>query len=269
MRVEIPIYQFDAFSGALFAGNPAAVCPLTQWLDDAVMQSIAAENNLAETAFFVPEGDGYRLRWFTPTVEVKLCGHATLASGYVAMNILKPAQDRVVFHTLSGPLEVWRDTAPARLAMSLPAASSVACAAPAGLVEALGAQPAEVLSANFNGPYLMAVFESADMVRRMAPDLVAVAALCDGLIITAPSETGADHDVVSRFFAPNLGIAEDPVTGSAHSQLIPYWSKRLGREDITAYQASKRGGYLYCTDAGERVILRGDCALYMQGKIFL
>ena len=268
-RNELPIYQIDAFSSELFGGNPAAVCPLTEWLDDAMMQSIAAENNLAETAFFVAEGDGYRLRWFTPKVEVKLCGHATLASAYVVLNILKPAQDRVVFHTLSGPLEVWRDTVPARLAMTLPAARSVACAAPAGLVEALGAQPAEFLSANFNGPYLMAVFDREDVVRRLTPDLVAVTKICDGLVVTAPANARTDYDVISRFFAPAMGIPEDPVTGSAHSQLIPYWAERLGRAEITAYQASERGGWLYCTNAGGRVILRGDCALYLQGAVFI
>ncbi|MGK2872301.1 MAG: PhzF family phenazine biosynthesis protein [Alphaproteobacteria bacterium] len=268
-RNELPIYQIDAFSSELFGGNPAAVCPLTEWLDDAMMQSIAAENNLAQTAFFVAEGDGYRLRWFTPAVEVDLCGHATLAAAYVVLNLLKPARERVIFNTRSGPLEVWRDAVPGRLSMSLSAAESFPCAELAGMSEALGEKPDALLKSALNGGYVMAVFDSSGIVKRLTPDMAAIARLCNGLIATAPADEGTGHDIVSRFFAPAMGIPEDPVTGSAHSQLIPYWAKRLGRAEITAYQASARGGFLYCTNAGERVILRGDCALYLQGAVFI
>lgn len=269
MPSEISIYQVDAFSKELFGGNPAAVCPLTEWLEDGVMQSIAAENNLSETAFLVPEGNCYRLRWFTPKVEVNLCGHATLASGYVVLNLLAPALDRVVFHTLSGTLEVWRDGRARRLAMSLPAADIFPCQISSDVIEELGASPTELFLTPRKGAYLMAVFECEDEIRRLTPDLARVSERCDGLVVTAPSDSGAEYDVVSRYFAPSKGVPEDPVTGSAHCQIIPYWAKRLGRAELTAYQASARGGFLYCTDAGDRVILRGDCALYMQGKIFL
>lgn len=269
MPSEIPIYQVDAFTGELFSGNPAAVCPLRTWLDDAVMQAVAAENNLSETAFFVPEGAGYRLRWFTPKVEVSLCGHATLAAAYVVLNILTPALDRVVFYTLSGALEVWRDTAPGRLVMSFPAANSLPAAISPDLTRALGKEPAEAYQSSLNNGYVMAVLDDEDAVRRLAPDFAIVSALFKGLIVTAPAAPGSGYDVASRFFAPAKGVPEDPVTGSAHCQIIPYWARRLGRTEITAYQASSRGGFLYCTDAGDRVILRGSCALFMQGKLLL
>ncbi len=265
----ISIYQIDAFSAKPFSGNPAAVCPLTEWLDDAVMQSIAAENNLAETAFFAPEGDGYRLRWFTPSVEVKLCGHATLTSGYVVLNLLTPGKDRVVFYTLSGPLEVWRDGSNSRLAMSLPAAKSLPLALSDDLLRALGAKPVELYQSNANGYYVMAVYDKAETVQQLSPDQPAIAGLCNGLIVTARAPVNADFDIVSRFFAPAMGIPEDPVTGSAHCQIIPYWAARLGKADLTAYQASPRGGWLYCSNAGERVIFRGDCAFFMKGEINL
>ncbi len=265
MRTEIPIYQVDAFSNALFAGNPAAVCPLSKWPNDAVMQLIAAENNLSETAFFAPEGDGYRLRWFTPKVEVPLCGHATLASGYVVLNILRPEMDSVIFETHSGPLEVWRDAAAGRLAMSLPATPSNQSISMEAVSDALGKSPMEI----YNGQYPMAVYNSPEDVLSLRPDMAKLNNIGGGVIVTAAGEVGAKYDVISRFFAPAKGVPEDPVTGSAHCQIIPYWAKRFGRAEITAYQASARGGWLYCTDARERVILRGDCALYMQGKIFL
>lgn len=259
----IPIYQVDAFSAKPFSGNPAAVCPLTAWLDDAVMQSIAAENNLSETAFFAPEGDGYRLRWFTPALEVPLCGHATLAAAYVILNLLTRGQNRVVFYTLSGPLEVWRDGDAGRLAMSLPAASNAECATPDAVADALGKRPALVLG----GRNFMAVYDTPEDVRTLRPDMAKLNNLEKSVIVTAAGETGANYDVISRFFAPLKGVPEDPVTGSAHCQIVPYWAARLGKTELTAYQASARGGWLYCVHAGERVILRGDCALYMQGGI--
>ncbi len=265
----IPLYQIDAFSAEPFSGNPAAVCPLTAWPDDAVMQSIAAENNLAETAFFAPEGDGYRLRWFTPKVEVKLCGHATLASGYVLLNLLTPEKHRVIFHTPSGPLEVWREGASGRLAMSLPAAKSFPHILSGDLSRALGDKPSELLLASLNGDYVMAVYDNAEKVKRLSPDMAAIAQLCEGLVVTAQAPAEAGYDIVSRFFAPAMGVPEDPVSGSAHCQIIPYWAARLGKADLTAYQASARGGWLYCSDAGERVIFRGDCAFFMKGEINL
>ncbi len=229
------------------------------------MQAIAAENNLSETAFFVSEGDGYRLRWFTPKAEVPLCGHATLASGYIVLNILRPEMDRVIFYTHSGPLEVWRDTVAGRLAMSFPAMPSTQAVPMDVLADALGKSPAEI----YAGPYPMAVYNSAGDVRTLRPDMAKLNNLGGGVIVTAAGEPGAKYDVISRFFAPAKGVPEDPVTGSAHCQIIPYWAKRLGRAELTAYQASARGGFLYCTDAGERVILRGYCALYLQGVIHL
>ncbi len=265
MRIEIPIYQVDAFSSELFAGNPAAVCPLNEWLDDTKMQAIAAENNLSETAFFVPVDDGYHLRWFTPKVEVPLCGHATLATGHIVLNILRPDMDRVIFDTHSGPLEVRRDTVAGRLAMSLPAMFNTQTVAMDAFADALGKMPVEI----YAGPYPMAVYNSEEVVRALRPDMAKLSNMGGGVIVTAAGDCGAKYDVISRFFAPAKGVPEDPVTGSAHCQIIPYWAKRLGRAELTAYQASERGGFLYCTNAGGRVILCGDCALYLQGTILI
>lgn len=257
--MRLPIYQIDGFASRVFAGNPAAICPLDSWLPDAVMQLIAAENNLSETAFFVRKGDDYDLRWFTPAVEVDLCGHATLASAHLVLTTLSPGRDRVIFYTRSGPLTVSRSGD--RLAMDFPARPPETCAVPAGMTAALGAKPSEVLAAR---DYL-AVFDTEAQVRALAPDMAAVAALDRfAVIATAP---GKDVDFVSRFFAPGRGVPEDPVTGSAHCTLIPYWSKRLGKKELSARQVSTRGGELYCVDRGERVTIAGHAVLYLEGTI--
>jgi PhzF family phenazine biosynthesis protein len=264
---SIPLFQIDAFAERPFAGNPAAVCPLEAWLPDRVMQSIAAENNLSETAFFVrrPDGD-FDLRWFTPLVEVDLCGHATLASAFVVFERLDPKRDRARFHTKSGPLDVTR--AGARLALDLPARPPRPVDAPRGLTEALGATPKETVAARD----LVCVLERAEDVRRLAPDMAKIAALPElfAVIVTAPG-TGEDADVdfVSRFFAPAKGVPEDPVTGSAHATLVPFWADRLGKRELRARQLSKRGGELGCALAGDRVRLIGSAVLVIEGQLRL
>jgi PhzF family phenazine biosynthesis protein len=257
--VKIPIYQVDAFANRLFAGNPAAVCPLTEWLDDRTMQSIAAENNLAETAFFVRNGDGYDLRWFTPTLEVDLCGHATLASAFVVFEYLDPAAEAVRFRTRSGELVVRRKGE--LLSMDFPARSPKQCAPDAALAAALGRPPGELQASR---DYL-AVYESEEDVRALAPDMKALAAVGHfAVIVTAP---GRAVDFVSRFFAPASGVDEDPVTGSAHCTLVPYWAKRLQKDELRALQVSSRGGELFCRNLGERVEIAGRAIPYLEGHI--
>jgi len=265
--VKLPLFQIDAFASAVFAGNPAAVCPLERWLPEATMQAIAAENNLAETAFFVPRapesgprgGGEYDLRWFTPVTEVDLCGHATLASADVVFTTLDPGRDRVTFHTRSGPLTVRREGE--LLAMDLPARTPERCAAPEGLDRALGAPAREVWTSRD----LMAVFDTEQEVRSLSPSFDGIRALGGfGLIVTAP---GNEVDFVSRFFAPLQGVPEDPVTGSAHCTLVPYWSRRLGRARLQARQVSSRGGELRCEDRGERVTIAGRAIRYLEGVI--
>jgi PhzF family phenazine biosynthesis protein len=259
--MRAPIFQLDAFASRRFAGNPAAVVLLDRYLDDAVLQSIAAENNLAETAFLVPDGGDYRLRWFTPAVEVPLCGHATLATSAVVMERLEPARRRVVFHTASGPLTVQRTDA--GYAMDFPARHARRVAAPPGLAAILGAAPIEVFADDFNYLVLLA---SAQAVRELSPDIAGIARLDrSGLIVTAAGD--APFDFTSRYFAPAKGIPEDPVTGGAHCALTPYWAKRLGKNEFRAWQASRRGGELDCRLAGERVELRGACVFYLEGHI--
>lgn len=259
--MELPLYQVDAFTDRPFAGNPAAVVPLPEWLPDDTLQAIAAENNLSETAFLVPEGEGWRLRWFTPAVEVDLCGHATLATAHVLFQRLAPDRDRVDFDTLSGRLTVVRDGD--RLAMSFPARPPRRVEAPAGLAKALGAAPAEVWQARD----LMAVFEDAATVRELRPDMAALAGLdAFAVMATAP---GTDCDFVSRFFAPAQGIPEDPVTGSAHCTLVPYWAERLGKKALHARQVSPRGGELFCDDQGERIRIAGHAVLVIEGTLRL
>jgi PhzF family phenazine biosynthesis protein len=255
------IFQLDAFTTRRFAGNPAAVMPMDRFPDDAVLQAIAAENNLAETAFLVREGGDYRLRWFTPTTEVPLCGHATLASAAVVMERLEPGRRRVTFHSASGPLTVNRtDTGylmdfPARLTHPVPA--------PPGLAEALGATPVEVVADAFN---YLALLESAQVVRGLAPDIAAVARMDrTGVIVTATGDQG--YDFVSRYFAPAKGIPEDPVTGGAHCALAPYRAKRLGKTSLRAFQASRRGGEIICRLAGDRVELEGTCVFFLEGAV--
>lgn len=259
--MEIRTFQVDAFADRLFAGNPAVVCPLDTWLPDATLQAIAAENNQSETAFFVPADEGYALRWFTPTVETALCGHATLASGFVVMTRLSPGQSDVRFQTQSGPLTVTRDKD--RYALDLPAQPATPCPAPEGMAAALGRPPAAVLAA----VKLLAVYDRAADVASLAPDFGALARLAgDGVIATAPGE---DCDFVSRYFAPHAGIPEDPVTGSAHCTLVPYWAARLGKTHLRARQISRRGGELFCTDEGDRVRVAGHAVLYSEGRIYV
>jgi PhzF family phenazine biosynthesis protein len=261
--MRLPLYQVDAFTDRLFAGNPAAVCPLEAWLPDATMQAIAAENNLAETAFFLREGEDYALRWFTPAVEVDLCGHATLASAFVIMTRLEPGRERVAFRTLrAGTLGVSREGE--GYAMDFPARPALPVAErDARLAAALGKPPVEALAAARD--YLVVYAQAAD-VASLAPDLAALAALDrTAVIVTAPGQDGVDF--VSRFFAPALGVPEDPVTGSAHCTLAPYWAERLGKERLEARQLSRRGGTLACTVAGDRVAISGRAVLYLEGTI--
>jgi PhzF family phenazine biosynthesis protein len=259
--MRIPLYQIDAFASRLFAGNPAAVCPLEAWLDDSLLQSIAAENNLSETAFFVRNGNRYDLRWFTPTVEVDLCGHATLASAFVILNYIDSSAASVAFDTRSGELIVRRQDD--RLSMDFPSRPPEPCTASGKLAEALGRQPAEVLASR---DYL-AVFETEAEVRAMRPNMDLLAQVEQfAVIITAP---GKEVDFVSRFFAPREGIPEDPVTGSAHCTLVPYWTKRLGKKKHHAWQVSARGGELWCEDRGDRVTIAGHAVRYLEGAIHL
>jgi PhzF family phenazine biosynthesis protein len=260
--MRIPLYQVDAFTSRLFGGNPAAVCPLTEWLPDETMQAIAAENNLAETAFFIAQGVGYLLRWFTPTVEVELCGHATLASGYIVTHILRPEQRSAKFDTLkAGPLEVTRDGD--LLAMDFPAWPPESGPADAQILAALGKRPAESYAARGR---TLAVYERAEDVAALELDFAAMRRVPGAnAIVTAPGRDGVDF--VSRYFAPNHGVDEDPVTGSAHCVLTPYWAKRLGKNELTARQVSARGGDLHCTLRGDRVTLAGHAVLYLEGTI--
>jgi predicted PhzF superfamily epimerase YddE/YHI9 len=259
--MRLPIYQVDAFADSLFGGNPAAVCPLPGWLPDATMQAIAAENNLAETAFFVREGGDYALRWFTPTVEVDLCGHATLASGEVVFRFLEPQRESVSFRTLkAGTLTVSRQGDV--LAMDFPSRPAVPVEPPAGLFAALGGKPTEVLRARDH----LVVYGSAAEVGALTPDFAALAKLdCWAVAATAPGNN--DIDFVSRFFAPKQGIAEDPATGSSHCTLAPYWAKRLGKTALEARQLSPRGGALRCVMQGDRVSIGGRAVLYLEGHI--
>jgi predicted PhzF superfamily epimerase YddE/YHI9 len=258
---RLPIYQVDAFTDSLFGGNPAAVCPLEAWLPDATMQAIAAENNLAETAFFVREGSDYALRWFTPTVEVDLCGHATLAARHIVFRFIEPQRGSVSFRTAkAGTLVVTRRAD--MLVMDFPARPAVPVEPPAGLLAALGGKPREVLRARDH----LIVYGSAAEVAALAPDLAALAKVeCWAAITTAPGDDGVDF--VSRFFAPAQGVPEDPVTGSSHCTLVPYWAKRLGKTELEARQLSRRGGALRCTLQGDRVSIAGRAVLYLEGRI--
>ena len=261
--MRLPLFQIDAFAERVFQGNPAAVCPLEAWLPEALMQAIAAENNLSETAFCVPEGESYGLRWFTPLKEIDLCGHATLATAHVLFEHLGFAGAEIVFSTRSGALRVTR--AGDRLAMDFPAKAVEPCAAPGALIEGLGRAPLKV----YGGRDYLAVFADAAEVRALRPDPRRLAELDrHGVIVTAPggAEDG-DVDFVSRFFVPKFGVDEDPVTGSAHCSLTPFWAARLGKATLEARQVSRRGGRLQCTLAGERVILRGRAVTYMAATI--
>jgi predicted PhzF superfamily epimerase YddE/YHI9 len=258
---KISMYQVDAFSEHVFGGNPAAVCPLDQWLSDDLLLSIAAENNLAETAFFVPEEEGFRLRWFTPVAEVDLCGHATLASAAVLFRQLGYSGEAIRFKTRSGLLTVQR--LDDLYQMNFPATVPVECPLPDGLVEGLGQRPQRVLRA-FD---YLAQFGSEEEIRALKPDFTKLAQLdLRGVCVTAPGE---NCDFVSRFFAPKLGINEDPVTGSAHCELTPLWSHILGKAQLSAMQISPRSGQVFCELQGERVALSGRAAHYMTAVILV
>jgi PhzF family phenazine biosynthesis protein len=259
MRTQI--FQIDAFTTRRFAGNPAAIMPMESFLPDATLQAIAAENNLSETAFLVPEGGEYRIRWFTPATEVPLCGHATLASAAVVMERLEPGRNRVVFHSASGPLTVSR--ANGGYSMDFPARRSEPVALPAGLAGALGATPIEVFANDFN---YLALLESSQTLLELAPDMAALARIGrPGVIVTAPGD--GRYDFVSRYFAPAKGIPEDPVTGAAHCMLAPYWANRSGKTTFRAFQDSARGGEMTCRLNGDRVQLEGTCVFYLQGSV--
>jgi PhzF family phenazine biosynthesis protein len=255
------IYQVDAFTKHSFGGNPAAVILLTSYPPADQLQAVAAENNLSETAFVVPAGGQFAIRWFTPTVEVPLCGHATLASGAVVLERLQPSRDHVVFDSASGPLGVRRATD--GFTMDLPVRRCVPTQEPEGLVDALGLQPLETVWDGFN---FLARLERAEDVRLLTPQLDAIARLPGaGVIVTAPGDDS--YDFVSRYFAPAKGIPEDPVTGGAHCALTPFWAERLGRTEFRAYQASARGGELLCRLNGERVELTGSCVFFLEGEV--
>ena len=258
---KYPIYQIDAFAERPFTGNPAAVMPLQQWLPEELMQAIAAENNLSETAFFVPEGVGYRIRWFTPGGEIDLCGHATLASAFVLLTVVHPERYRIDFVSKSGPLVVTREGD--RLVLDFPTRLPNPVSCPTGLAEALGVDVKEAWLTRD----LFALLEDEAAVRDLKPDLGAIARLEPALIVvTAP---GTDCDFVSRCFAPKVGVPEDPVTGSSHCVLVPYWAEKLGKQTLHARQLSKRGGELFCELKGDRVKIAGKAVKVIEGSLFL
>ncbi|MDZ4680722.1 MAG: PhzF family phenazine biosynthesis protein [Saprospiraceae bacterium] len=258
--MELTIYQVDAFTDRLFSGNPAAICQLQEWLPDALLLAIAHENNLSETAYLVPESDGYRLRWFTPTTEVTLCGHATLAAAHVLYNHLGYEADKVIFHTLSGTLTVKRTSD--GYMMNFPTDTLRHVSAPLALIVALGITPTKVFLGRED--YLV-VLENRQQVADLHPDFAALRRLQGrGVIVTAPCDDSS-ADFVSRCFYPNAGIDEDPVTGSAHTTMAPYWAERLGKPELFARQISRRGGTLKCRLLNDRVELIGHAVTYMIG----
>jgi PhzF family phenazine biosynthesis protein len=263
--VKITLFQVDAFTNRVFSGNPAAICPLDKWMDDRTMLAIAAENNLSETGFCVREEDQFGLRWFTPKAEVQLCGHATLAAGFVVFNFLQPGATSIRFQTRSGPLIVQQDGD--HLAMDLPLIPAKPCAAPPDLLAGLNVAPRVVLESGETAAdrNYFAVYDNENEVRIAKPDFLRLEKLHPaGVCITAP---GRESDFVSRYFAPSYGIPEDPVTGSTHCTLAAYWSVRLGKKVLHAQQVSERGGDLIVEPRGERVILKGKAVLYLKGEI--
>ena len=257
--MKLPYYEVSAFTTNPFGGNPAGVCPLERWLPDSVLQGIAANNNLAETAFTVPRGIDFDLRWFTPAVEMDLCGHATLAAASVLFNERGLGGSEVKFHSRSGVLAVNRSND--LLTLDFPSRPPAPCVVPESLIRGLSAKPGEVLKARD----FLAVFTNEAEVRSLKPDFAILKTLdCLGIIVTAP---GTDCDFVSRFFAPGVGVDEDPVTGSAHCTLIPYWAARLGKAKLHARQVSARGGELHCELVGDRVRIGGQAVVYLRGNI--
>jgi len=259
--MRLPIHQVDAFTDCPFCGNPAAVMPLDAWLPDALLLSIAKENNLSETAFFVPEGEGFRIRWFTPRNEVDLCGHATLASAFIILTELQPSWPRVALFSRSGPLAVARDGD--RFRLDFPSRPPRSVPVPRGLEAALGARALET----WQSRDLVALLDSERTVRELEPDMGAVAALeAFGVVVTAKGESA---DFVSRFFVPKEGIPEDPVTGSTHCNLVPLWAERLGKTRMRALQVSPRGGELFCELKGDRVDIGGKAVKVLEGVFIL
>lgn len=259
--MQIQIFQVDAFSERVFGGNYAAVCPLADWPDDDLLRAIAAENNLPETAFFVRRGGQYHLRWFTPEIEMDLCGHATLAAAHVLFQHLNHSSDEVVFQSASGPLVVKRRDQ--LFEMDFPARPPQPAPLPDVIARGIGRQPQEVLKAR---DYVL-VYENEAVVRNIAPDVALLNTINldpGGIIVTAPGDA---VDFVSRFFTPQASIFEDPVTGSAHCSLTPYWASRLGKNQLRARQISQRGGALFCTHKGERVLIAGHATTYLKGII--
>jgi PhzF family phenazine biosynthesis protein len=257
--MEIPLYQIDAFIGRIFGGNPAAVCPLEAWIDDGLMQKIAEENNLSETAFFVKSGTGYEIRWFTPKIEIELAGHPTLAAAYVIFNYLNHSANEIRFSSKSGELVVTREDD--LIKMNFPAMDPVNAGENEIINQGLRKRPLELYKTR---DYL-AIYANEEEILSIKPDFELLKKLdCLGIIITAP---GDEADFVSRFFAPSVGINEDPVTGSAHSTLVPYWARRLNKDTLHAYQMSKRRGELFCRYLGDRVEISGRAIPYLKGTI--
>jgi len=260
--MKIPIYQVDAFTNKFFGGNPAAVCLLESWPEDELLQNIGAENNLAETAFLVRVDDYYEIRWFTPTIEVDLCGHATLASAHVLFNHMGLKTDNVQFKTVQhGMLSV--NMTDDLLTLNFPSSKLLEYETSRTLIDGLGKSPVEVYASRD----ILAIYETEDDIRSLKPNFETIKKLDQlGVIVSAPGE---NSDFVSRFFAPNAGINEDPVTGSAHTTLIPYWSKKLKKDRLHAYQLSKRKGELFCENKGNRVLISGNAKTFLVGEIFI
>lgn len=262
--MKLSFYQVDAFSDRLFGGNPAGVCPLKTWLPDRTMQKIAFENNLAETAFVVPRGENFEIRWFTPLVEVDLCGHATLASAHVLFNHLDYKNTVIEFSSKSGQLIVGRDHG--RIFLDFPADFSDPASMPEGLSEALGLEP--LISYKGKTDYML-IYRDEEEIRNIKPNFTRLSEIdARGIIVSAPGKD-KDVDFVSRFFAPRVGVNEDPVTGSAHTTLIPYWSRQLVKTEMKARQLSARGGELWVSMKGNRVEISGHCVTYLSGEIEL
>ena len=262
--MKTPIYQVDAFTDRLFGGNPAAICPLETWLPDELMQKIAAENNLAETAFFVPDGDGFMLRWFTPELEIDLCGHATLASAHLLFTELGFAGDMITFKTkVAGELIVTKNNGV--YTMDFPSRPPQNCEVPDILLEALGGDVSPSIIQKARDYFV--VYEHEAAIINLKPDFRLMEKIdVIGIIVTAPGE---ESDFVSRFFAPSCSVPEDPVTGSAHCTLIPYWAKRLGKNSMHAYQLSARKGELWCENNGDRVKISGQAVTFLRGEIYI
>ena len=259
--MRLSIFQIDAFTSKVFSGNPAAVCPMEKWLEDSLLQSIAQENNLSETAFFVSEEKSYHIRWFTPVAEVDLCGHATLATAFLIFEHLEKASNKILFSSRSGDLTVYKDKD--LLSMDFPSQPPLPCSVAVEIIKGLGQEPVEVLESED----YMAVFEKEEDILSLDPDFESLKKLgLRGVIATAP---GREVDFVSRFFAPKFGINEDPVTGSAHCELMPFWANKLGKNRLFARQLSKRGGELVCELRDDRVFIYGKAVKYLEGRINL